>query len=865
MGTGNQKEGVFTMKKSKLFTAGVLALMLILGLVLAGCPTDGGGGNNNNNNGDGDTAVTFSSVTANGSSSQTTTQLTLTFSQAITGLSAGDITLSGVSGVNKGTLSGSGPTYTLGISGFTSGGTLNVAVAKSGYDISGSPKTAPIYYYNAGDTIVTLNSVTANGSATETTTQLELTFSQTITGLSAGDITLSGVSGVTKGIFKEIEPTNYTLDISGFTSGGILTVAVWKSGYAINGSPQTVTIYYSGSGGGDTAVTFSSVTANGSSSQTTTQLTLTFSQAITGLSAGDITLSGVSGITKGTLSGSGPTYTLGISGFTSGGTLSVAVAKSGYDITGSPKSTTIHYNSGGTGGVPTLPGSENAISLTENIWADESISQGNVQWFRFTATATQQYFYINFVTLSAGWGIQVQVYDSNGNEVGNSFNFGTTRWSNIWDVSPGDDYFVKVWDSYTGDYQIGFTKSVLRPGPRITLIINEWSDGNIATGSGDQWFKFTATATTHYIHFSPGTLTSVRVQLYDNDGNTVGSARSLTSGSTSISQTTTIDQEYQIWITPGSNNTSGNYRLGFNTSNVGPGISWVQIDSGYFRPNAVAYGGGRFVAVSNVSQAAYSTNGVSWTTASMGNTSTTYIDIAYSTDSSDNNKFVAVSNSGLMSISSDGTSWTSVGTTTFGSSRINGIAFGVGSFGSRFVAVGESGKLAYAANTSYTFEFIAATNTFGTSTIYDVAYGSERFVAVGQGGKAAYSSDGVTWYTISDSGFGTSDIYGITYGSGKFVAVGQGGKAAYSTDGVNWTAVSNTTFGSTGIEDIAYGGGKFVAVGQAGKAAYSSDGIAWNIVDVTTYSSGSAIYAVTYGGGRFVVAGDGGMAYWITP
>jgi hypothetical protein len=70
----------------------------------------------------------------------------LTFSQAITGLTTDHITLSGVSGAVKGTLSGSGTTYTLGISGFTSGGTLSVSVSSpSGYSVSGSPKTVTIY------------------------------------------------------------------------------------------------------------------------------------------------------------------------------------------------------------------------------------------------------------------------------------------------------------------------------------------------------------------------------------------------------------------------------------------------------------------------------------------------------------------------------------------------------------------------------------------------------------------------------------------------------------------------------------------------------------------------------------------------
>jgi len=184
-------------------------------------------------------SVTFSGVTANGNTTTTTTQLTLTFSQVIAGLTADDITLSGVEGVSKGTLSSSGTTYTLGISGFTSGGTLFVKVAKANYNISGDQKNATIYYMIP----VTFSDVSANGNTTTTTTtQLTLTFSQAITGLTANDITLSGVSGVVKGTLSGSGPT-YILGISGFTSGGTLTVAVAKDGYTINDSPKDTTIY----------------------------------------------------------------------------------------------------------------------------------------------------------------------------------------------------------------------------------------------------------------------------------------------------------------------------------------------------------------------------------------------------------------------------------------------------------------------------------------------------------------------------------------------------------------------------------------------------------------------------------------------
>jgi len=183
----------------------------------------------------------LNNVTANGSSTQTTTQLTLTFNKAITGLTAADITLSGISGVNKGTLSGTNP-YTLPISNISSSGTLNVTVAKSGYDIGydnygmATYKSAYIYYCTTSN----LDSVTANGSSTQTTTQLTLTFDNPITGLTSNDIKL-GDSSIVKGTLSGTNP--YYLPISGFTSGGTLSVAVSKSGYVISGSPKTTTIY----------------------------------------------------------------------------------------------------------------------------------------------------------------------------------------------------------------------------------------------------------------------------------------------------------------------------------------------------------------------------------------------------------------------------------------------------------------------------------------------------------------------------------------------------------------------------------------------------------------------------------------------
>jgi uncharacterized repeat protein (TIGR02543 family) len=128
------------MMKKGLFA--FLAVLTVFAMVMTGCDDGGGSGGGNDN----DIAVTLSSVTATGAP---TTSLTLTFDKAIDGLAAGDITVTSSTGATKGALSGSNP-YTLTITGVTTGGDASVAVKKSGYKISGSPKTVAIVGVPAG-------------------------------------------------------------------------------------------------------------------------------------------------------------------------------------------------------------------------------------------------------------------------------------------------------------------------------------------------------------------------------------------------------------------------------------------------------------------------------------------------------------------------------------------------------------------------------------------------------------------------------------------------------------------------------------------------------------------------------------------
>jgi hypothetical protein len=126
------------MKKRNVLL-GVLAILLVFGMVVS-CDDGLGDGTTPGGSNDVTSVLTLGQ---NGSATQTTTQITLTFVPNISGLATGDIEISGVAGVTKGALSGTGP-YTLAISGVTAGGTLSVAVNKTGYRVT--TKSIAIYY-----------------------------------------------------------------------------------------------------------------------------------------------------------------------------------------------------------------------------------------------------------------------------------------------------------------------------------------------------------------------------------------------------------------------------------------------------------------------------------------------------------------------------------------------------------------------------------------------------------------------------------------------------------------------------------------------------------------------------------------------
>jgi len=281
-------------------------------------------------------AINFTSLTANGTGgSVSTTVLTLTFSADVTGLASTDIT---VIGATKGSLTRTGTgVYNLSISSISvaDGAELTVGVSKVGYVFTPSNQTVAAKVLTRAIDII---SIDANGTSNSvSTTALTLTFSADVPGLSASNITLIGA---TKAALTSVGGGVYTLGITGITvmNGANLTVSVSKPGFSFE--PASVSV---AANVAPTPVTFSSVAANGASAtQTTTLLTLTFSRDITGLSAGDFT---VTGATTGVLTRTGTgTYTLAISAIAvaNGATVTVDVSKPGFTIT--PASLTAAVN-----------------------------------------------------------------------------------------------------------------------------------------------------------------------------------------------------------------------------------------------------------------------------------------------------------------------------------------------------------------------------------------------------------------------------------------------------------------------------------------------------------------------------------------
>ncbi len=328
-----------------------------------------------------DTPVTFLDVTQTGgvSNSVTTTALTLTFSTDPTSLTADNITITGAA---KGALSGTGTTRSIGISGITvaDGESISVTITSpAGFAISGSPLTAVVYKAPRTIDIAAIPGIVVPVRNEDPVTTAIDTAQYTGTVTWSPSDTIFAASTV------------YTANIvltpkSGFTLSGVPANFFTVDGATATNAVDTGNIsavFPETAAAPDIEVTFSGVTQTGgvSNSVTTTALTLTFSTDPTSLTADNITITGA---TKGALSGTGTTRSIGISGITvaNGATVSVTVTSpAGFSITGSPQ-TAVVYKAPRTINIAAIPGVVppvlGAVPVTTSI--DTAQYTGTITW-----------------------------------------------------------------------------------------------------------------------------------------------------------------------------------------------------------------------------------------------------------------------------------------------------------------------------------------------------------------------------------------------------------------------------------------------------------------------------------------------------
>jgi len=270
---------------------------------------------------------------------------------------------------------------------------------------------------------------TANGTAnTVTTTQLSFTFSAAVSGLTAENITITaGTGSASKGTLTGSD-ASWTLSVTGVTAGTI-KVKINKAG--IESDEKTVTV-----NAAPATITYT-VTANGTADTVnTTQLSFTFSAAVSGLTATDITITdGTGSASKGTLTGSGTSWNLNINTVNTAGTIKVKIVKTG--IESDEKTVTIHKI------VPNGSSRELAIPLSDTQWENGSVATGGAKWYKFQSTSTIHYG-VQWKDMSDKpasddytASVKVTAYESNGTTIISAINGSTSGYT-----SPKTIYMV---------------------------------------------------------------------------------------------------------------------------------------------------------------------------------------------------------------------------------------------------------------------------------------------------------------------------------------------------------------------------------------------------------------------------------------
>ena len=273
---------------------------------------------------------------------------TVVFNEAVTGFATGDVTIGGTSGGTKtGTVSGGPTTYSVAVTGMTTSGTVVATIAAGvATDAAGNANAASTSTDNsvtwdsvAPTVTIDLNAASDSGvSNTDNITNAAnlvytLTFSESVTGVTAADLTTTG-STATGCVIGNPTGSGATrsVTLTGCSNGSVVLnfLANGASDLAGNAGPAS-----------DVSLTVTvdriapTVTVNQAVGQvdptnvTPIAFTVVFSETVAGFITGDVTVGGTSGGTKtGTVTGGPTTFDVAVTGMTTSGTVVATIAAS---------------------------------------------------------------------------------------------------------------------------------------------------------------------------------------------------------------------------------------------------------------------------------------------------------------------------------------------------------------------------------------------------------------------------------------------------------------------------------------------------------------------------------------------------------
>jgi hypothetical protein len=295
------------------------------------------------------TAATVVSVNRHSSSltNATSLQFDVTFSEPVTGVEAGDFALALADtavGTISSTIGGSGATYTVTVTGVSGDGTLGLNLASAGgiADLAGNGLTgAPVtgQAYTVDHTAPTVVSINRHGPSltNATTLQFDVTFSEPVTGVDLGDFATVVTDTVSGAFSISGSGAAYTVTVTGVSGDGTLGLNLSNAsgiadlaGNGLTGTPVTGQSYAVD----HTAPTVVSINRHNSSptNATSLQFDVTFSEPVAGVAASNFALATTAtaaGAISSTISGSGATYTITVTGVTGDGTLGLNLSEAG--------------------------------------------------------------------------------------------------------------------------------------------------------------------------------------------------------------------------------------------------------------------------------------------------------------------------------------------------------------------------------------------------------------------------------------------------------------------------------------------------------------------------------------------------------